>query len=63
MQNIDVNKKPYCHKNNIIENNEISKVSIKNHTCYLNDIIKLENSDFDILLYERSCENILVCDS
>ena len=47
-----------------IENNEFLKVRIKNLTCcYFNDIIKLEDFDFNnILIDEKSHENILNCD-
>ena len=47
-----------------MENNELKKVCIKNRTCYyFNDIIKLEDFDFDnILIDEKSHENILIYD-
>ena len=46
-----------------MENNELKKVTIKNCTCYyFNDIIKIEGFKFDILLDEKSYENILVYD-
>ena len=47
-----------------IENNEFLKVRIKNlKCCYFNDIIKLEDFDFNnILIDEKSHENILNCD-
>ena len=46
-----------------MENNEFQKVYIKNFTCfYFDDIIKLEDFDLDnILLDEKSHENILIC--
>ena len=44
-----------------IENNEFKKVQIKNRMCYyFDDIIKLENFDFNILIDEKSYENILI---
>ena len=47
-----------------MENNEFKKVGIKNRTCYyFDDIIKLENFDFNnILIYEKSYKNILIYD-
>ena len=47
-----------------MENNELKKVCIKNRTCYyFDDIIGIEDFDFDnILLYEQSYENILIYD-
>ena len=47
-----------------MENSQLKKVSIKNHTCYyFDDIIKFENLDSDdILLDGKSYENILVYD-
>ena len=47
-----------------MENNEFKKVSIKIRMCYyFDDIIKLEDFDFDnILTYEKSHENILIYD-
>ena len=47
-----------------MENNEFKKVSIKiRMCCYFDDIIKLEDFDFDnILTYEKSHENILIYD-
>ena len=43
-------------------NNESHKVNIKNCIChYFDDIIKFEEFDFDnLLLDEKSCENILI---
>ena len=42
-----------------MENNEFKNVRIKNHTRYYsNDIIKLEDIDFDILIDEKSPKNI-----
>ena len=44
-----------------MENNELKKVCIKNRTCYyFVEIIKLELSDIDILINEKSHENILI---
>ena len=44
-----------------MENNEIKIVCIKNRTCcYFDDIIKLEDFDLDILIDEKSHENILL---
>ena len=46
-----------------MENNELKKVCIKNRMCYyFDDIIEIEDFDFDILLDEKLCENILVYD-
>ena len=47
-----------------MENNEFSKVLIKNRTCYyFDDIIKLEDFDPDnILIDEKSHKNILIYD-
>ena len=33
-----------------MENNELKKVRIKNHTCYFNDIIKIEYFYLDNIL-------------
>ena len=45
-----------------MENNEVKKVRIKNRMCYyFDDIIKLEESD-NILIEEKSHENILIYD-
>ena len=63
MQNVDQNWKTYCRANNIkMENNELKKVSVKNRACYyFDDIIKIEDFDFDnILLDGKSYENILI---
>ena len=57
--------KKYLPINNIkMENNEFKKIDIKNRTCYyFNDIIKIQDFDFNnILLDEKSCENILIYD-
>ena len=45
-------------------NGELIEINIKNHTCYyFDDIIKIEDVDFDnILLDEKSYKNILVYD-
>ena len=45
-----------------MENNEFKIVSTKNRTCYyLDDIIKIEDLDFDnILLDKKSYENVLI---
>ena len=45
-----------------MENNKLKEISIKNRTCYyFDDIIKIEDFDFDtILIDEKACENILV---
>ena len=47
-----------------MENNEFSKVRIKNRTCYyFDDIIELEDSNLDkILIEEKSHENTLIYD-
>ena len=46
-----------------MENNELKKVCIKNRMCYyFDDTIEIEDFDFDILLDEKLCENILVYD-
>ena len=43
-----------------MENNEVKKVRIKNRMCYyFDDIIKLEEFD-NILIEEKSHENILI---
>ena len=44
-----------------MENNEFYKVRIKNRTCYyFNDVIKLEDFDFDnVLIDKKSYENVL----
>ena len=44
-------------------NNEIKETGIKNCIyCYFNDIININNLDFDIiLLNEIAYENILIC--
>ena len=43
-----------------MENNGFKKHRIKNRTCYFDDIIKLEDFDFNnILIDEKSHENIL----
>ena len=45
-----------------MENNEVKKVRIKNRMCYyFDDIIKLEEFD-NILIEEKSHENILIYD-
>ena len=37
-----------------MENNEFSKIRIKNRTCYyFNDIIKIEDIDFDKILIDE----------
>ena len=44
-------------------NNEFKKGYIKNRTCYyFDDMIIFEDFDFDILIDEKSHENILVYD-
>ena len=45
-----------------MENNEFYKVRIKNPTCYyFNDVIKLEDFDFDnVLIDKKSYENVLI---
>ena len=45
-------------------NDELKKINIKNRTgYYFNDIIKIEESDFDTtLLHEKSYGNILIYD-
>ena len=47
-----------------MENNELKKVDIKNHTCYyFDDIIKFESFYFvNILFDEKLYENILIYD-
>ena len=47
-----------------MENNEFQKVCIENHTCYyFDDKIEFEDFDFgNILLDEKSSENILIYD-
>ena len=47
-----------------MENNEFKKVPVKNRTCsYFNDIIKLDEFDFDnIFIGEKSHENTLIYD-
>ena len=46
-----------------MEKNELEKVAIKNQTWYyFNDIIKLEDFDFKILIDEKSHENTLIYD-
>ena len=47
-----------------MENNEFKEVRIKIRTCYyFYDIIELEDIDFDdILIDEKSHENILIFD-
>ena len=47
-----------------MENSELKKIDIKNGTCYyFNDIIKIQDFDFNnILLDEKSSENILIYD-
>ena len=44
-----------------MESNEFYKVRIKNRTCYyFNDVIKLEDFDFDnVLIDKKSYENVL----
>ena len=53
------NKKVYYK----MENNEFKKGRNRNHTCYyFDDLIKLEDFDFDNILIDRkSHENILIC--
>ena len=45
-----------------MENNELKQVYINNRTCYyFDDIIKIEDFDFDNVLFdEKSYENILI---
>ena len=44
-----------------MENNDIQKVCLENDICFFDDIIKLEDFDFDnIFLDEKSNKNILV---
>ena len=46
-----------------MENSELKKVCIKHCTCYSDDIIKLEDFDFDnILIDQKSHKNILIHD-
>ena len=62
MQNIDLKKNVLKKKKK--ENNELNNASIKNRTFYyFDDIIKFEDFDSDnILLGQKSYENILVSD-
>ena len=64
MQNIDQNKILLSHSQ--YENGKFGneKVGIKKRACYcFEDIIKIEDFDFDnILFVEKSYENILICD-
>ena len=55
MQNVGQNWKTSCRTNNLkMENNEFKIVSIKNRTCfYLDDIIKIEDLDFDNILLDK----------
>ena len=48
----------------LYEMNNLREINIKNRTCsFFDDIIKIEDFDFDnILLDEKSPENILVYD-
>ena len=58
-------QKKYWHSNNIKrrKNNELEKVAITNHTCYyFDDIIKIEQFDFNVLLDEELYEKILIYD-
>ena len=42
---------------------ELKEIDIKNCMCYyFDEIIKIEDFDFDILLGEKSDKNILACD-
>ena len=43
-----------------MENNEFAKVCIKNNLCYIDNIIKLEDFELDILIDEKSCKSILI---
>ena len=54
----------YCCTDVTLENNEFTKVSIKNRTCYyFDDIIKNEEIDFDnISRDEKSDKDILIYD-
>ena len=48
---------------NVESNYELKEIDIKNRTCYyLDDIIKIEDFDFDILLDEKSYGNVLIYD-
>ena len=39
----------------------LKEIDIKNRTCYyFDDVIKIEDFDFDILLHEKSYENVLI---
>ena len=43
--------------------NELEKTNIKNRTCYyFDDLIRVEDIDFDILLDKKIYENILIYD-
>ena len=46
-----------------MENNEFAKACIKNHLCYFDNIIKLEDFEPDILIDEKSWKNILIYDN
>ena len=48
--------------NKKIENNKLRKVFIKKRSCYyFDDVIIIEDFNFDILLDQKSDENILIC--
>ena len=57
-------KRHWSTNNTRMENNEFKKLCIKICTCYyFNDIIRLEDFDFDnILIDEKSHKNILIYD-
>ena len=51
IQNIGQNKKNYWHTNNVrMENNELKKIGISNRSYYFDDIIKIEDVDFNKFL-------------
>ena len=53
----------WCTNNIKMENNELKKKVLKIVECYyFDDKTKIEDFDFDILLDEKSYENILIYD-
>ena len=51
IQNIGQNKENYWHTNNVrMENNELKKIGISNRSYYFDDIIKIEDVDFNKFL-------------
>ena len=46
-----------------MENNEFWKIGVKNRRCYyFDDISKIKDFNFNILLDEKSYEKFLFCD-